>query len=141
MHRLIVTSATYRQSSKARPELADKDARNLLLARQSRVRVGGRDRARCGALRERAVSIRTIGGPSVRPPQPDGVYSFTQNKERTGTPTCNGPTRYRRGLYTHVLPQSAASAAVSTFDAPDFSATSAPVAARSNTPFQALKVA
>jgi hypothetical protein len=81
MHRLIVTSATYRQSSKARPELAEKDPRNLLLARQERVRFDAevvRDAALCAS----GLLNRSVGGPSVRPPQPEGVYAFTQTGEK-----------------------------------------------------------
>src|SRR5439155_25900932 len=97
MHRLIVTSATYRQSSLARRDLAERDPRNLLLARQERLRVEGeivRDQALCAS----GLLDPTIGGPSVRPPQPDGVFSFTQTK-KTWTPSV-GASRFRRGLYT-----------------------------------------
>jgi hypothetical protein len=83
MHRLIVTSATYRQSSHARADIAERDPRNLLLARQERC--GSRARS-CATARFRraACSIPTIGGPSVHPPQPEGVYAFTQTGEEVG---------------------------------------------------------
>ncbi|HEV7401723.1 MAG TPA: PSD1 and planctomycete cytochrome C domain-containing protein [Chthoniobacteraceae bacterium] len=136
MHRLIVTSATYRQSSKARPDLADKDARNLLLARQSRVRLEAeiiRDAGLCAS----GLLNAEIGGPSVRPPQPEGVYSFTQNKKVW--PDVTGPNRYRRGLYTMFF-RSAPHPLFSTFDAPDFQQVCTR-RGRSNTPLQALLMA
>ena len=136
MHRLIVTSATYRQSSRARPDLAERDPRNLLLARQERLRVESeivRDAALCasGLLNE------AIGGPSVRPPQPDGVYSFTQNPK--AWKTSEGPERFRRGLYTTFY-RSAAYPLNTTFDAPNFQ-TTCTRRARSNTPLQSLTLA
>jgi hypothetical protein len=136
MHRIIVTSATYRQSSKARPDLAEKDARNLLLARQSRVRLEAeiiRDAALCAS----GLLNPEIGGPSVRPPQPEGVYSFTQNKKVW--PDVTGPNRYRRGLYTMFF-RSAPHPLFSTFDAPDFQQVCTR-RGRSNTPLQALMMA
>ena len=77
MHRLIVTSATYRQSSRHRPELAKIDARNRLLARQNRLRLDA-EVVRDVALAASGLLTRTVGGPSVYPPQPKGVYAFTQ---------------------------------------------------------------
>src|SRR5690606_30032682 len=77
MHRLIVTSATYRQSSNARPELAERDPRNLWLARQDRVRLEA-EIVRDAALSASGLLTPEIGGPSVHPPQPDGVFAFTQ---------------------------------------------------------------
>lgn len=136
VHRLIVTSATYRQSSHARPDLAEKDPRNLLLARQERLRVEGeiiRDAALCAS----GLLDRTIGGPSVRPPQPDGVFAFTQQK-KTWT-TSEGPSRFRRGLYT-MFYRSAPYPLLTTFDAPNFQ-TSCTRRPRSNTPLQSLTIA
>ena len=75
---LIVMSATYRQSSKARPDLAIVDPRNRLLARQA---AAAARRPRSSATWRLAASgllTPKIGGPSVFPPQPDGVYRFTQ---------------------------------------------------------------
>jgi hypothetical protein len=89
IHRLIVTSATYRQSSKVRtdePRLAEIDPRNLLLARQERLRVEA-EIVRDAALSASGLLNRQIGGPSVRPPQPDGVYAFTQVNKRWATAT------------------------------------------------------
>ncbi|MDQ3624465.1 MAG: DUF1549 and DUF1553 domain-containing protein, partial [Verrucomicrobiota bacterium] len=136
MHSLIVSSATYRQSSKARPDLAEKDPRNLLLARQERLRVDA-EIVRDAALSASGLLTRTIGGPSVRPPQPEGVYAFTQNVKEWKPDT--GPNRFRRTLYT-MFYRSAPYPLFTTFDAPDFqSACTRRV--RSNTPLQALTVA
>ena len=136
MHRLIVTSNTYRQASHARPDLAVKDPRNLLLARQERLRVEA-EIVRDAALSASGLLDRTIGGPSVRPPQPEGVYAFTQTAKKWTADT--GPARYRRGMYTLFF-RSAPYPLFTTFDAPDFS-TVCTRRIRSNTPLQALTVA
>lgn len=136
MHRLIVNSATYRQSSQARPELAVSDPLNRWLARQARIRVEG-EIARDLALTASGLLTREIGGPSVRPPQPEGVYSFTQNKKTWTAAT--GADRYRRGMYT-VFYRSAPYPLLTTFDAPDFQ-TTCTRRTRSNTPLQALTIA
>jgi hypothetical protein len=136
MHRLIVTSATYRQSSSLRPDLAEKDSRNLLLARQQRVRVDAeivRDAALCAS----GLLDLTIGGPGVHPVQPDGVYSFTQTKKIWQTDA--GGKHLRRGMYTQFY-RSAPYPLLTTFDSPDFSNVCTR-RARSNTPLQALNVA
>ena len=136
MHRTIVTSATYRQSSKARPDLAEKDPRNLLLARQERVRVDA-EIVRDAALSASGLLDGTIGGPSVHPPQPEGVYSFTQTGKKWAAETDGN--RFRRGLYTQFY-RSAPYPLLTTFDSPDFSNVCTR-RARSNTPLQALNVA
>jgi hypothetical protein len=136
MHRLIVTSATYRQSSNARPDLAEKDPRNILLARQERVRVEA-EIVRDAALSASGLLDETIGGPSVHPPQPEGVYSFTQAKKAWTDD--KGANRYRRGLYTQFY-RSAPYPLLTTFDTPDFSLVCTR-RARSNIPLQALNVA
>jgi len=136
MHRLIVNSATYRQSSQARPDLATSDPLNRWLARQSRIRVEG-EIARDLSLTASGLLTREIGGPSVRPPQPEGVYSFTQNKKSWNAAT--GADRFRRGMYT-VFYRSAPYPLLTTFDAPDFQ-TTCTRRTRSNTPLQALTIA
>ena len=136
MHRLIVTSATYRQSSNARPDLAEKDPRNLLLARQERLRVEA-EIVRDTALSASGLLDPTIGGPSVHPPQPDGIYSFTQTGKAWKTETDGN--RFRRGLYTQFY-RSAPYPLLTTFDEPGF-ATTCTRRARSNTPLQALNIA
>ena len=136
MHRLIVTSATYRQASKLRPELAEKDPRNLLLARQERVRVEA-EIIRDAALSASGLFDPTIGGPSVHPPQAEGVYAFTQNTKKWVADS--GGNRFRRAMYTTFY-RAAPYPLFTTFDAPDFQ-TVCTRRARSDTPLQALTVA
>ena len=136
LHRMIVTSATYRQSSLARPELEEIDPDNKLLARQSRLRVDAE------IVRDLGLSVSgllhpRIGAPSVYPPQPDGVYDFTQR--RANWPTSTGPDRYRRGMYTFFM-RSAPHPLLTTFDTPGLS-TTCTSRTRSNTPLQALTLA
>jgi mono/diheme cytochrome c family protein len=133
MHRLIVTSATYRQSSQARPELMTVDARNRLLARQVRLRLEA-EFVRDTALAASGVLSHKIGGPSVFPPQPEGIYRFTQIDKHWTANT--GPDRYRRGLYTYFW-RSAPHPSLTVFDAPDASG-ACTRRNRSNTPLQAL---
>ncbi len=133
IHRLIVTSATYRQFSKRRPEVESVDPYNKLLARQNRLRLEA-EIIRDSALAASGLLTDTVGGPSTYPPIPDGALSVTQV---SGVwPTATGPDRYRRGLYTFFR-RSAAYPGLVVFDAPD--ATSACTRrVRSNTPLQAL---
>jgi hypothetical protein len=95
--RMIVTSSTYRQSSRARPELLEKDPRNRLLARAPRIRLEA-EMVRDQALTLGGLLSGKIGGPSVFPPQPDGLWQAAFNGERTWA-TSKGEDRYRRGLY------------------------------------------
>jgi hypothetical protein len=94
------------------------------------------------AVRDAALSAsglldRTLGGPTTRPPQPDGVYAFTQNKKTWNE--SQGPERYRRAMYTTFI-RSAPYPLFTTFDAPNFS-TACTQRPRSNTPLQALTLA
>ena len=136
LHRLIVTSATYRQSSVHRNDLAAMDPRNLLLGRQNRIRLDA-EIVRDAALLAAGLLCNDMGGPPVHPPQPDGVYSFTQNGKTWRTET--GPQRYRRSLYTQFY-RSAPHPLFTTFDAPNFS-TACTRRAPSNTPLQSLMLA
>ncbi len=133
MHKLIVCSATYRQSSKGRPDLATLDPRNRLLARQSRLRLEA-EVVRDVALTASGLLTPTVGGPSVYPPQPQGVYAFTQVPREWKA--SEGPDRYRRGMYTFVW-RSAPHPALVVFDAPDGGLTCTR-RNRSDTPLQAL---
>jgi uncharacterized protein DUF1553/uncharacterized protein DUF1549 len=133
LHRLIVQSATYRQSSKARADLETIDPRNRLLARQARLRLDA-EIVRDAALTVSGHLDRRVGGPSVYPPQPDGIYKFTQVQRAWKTST--GPDRFRRGLYTF-FQRSAPYPALTVFDAPDANS-SCTRRGRSNTPLQAL---
>jgi len=133
IHRLIVTSATYRQSSKARPDLANVDANNRLLARQSRLRLDS-EIVRDVCLTTSGLLTDKIGGPSVFPPQPAGVMTLGQVK-RDWKPS-TGADRYRRGLYTFFW-RATPHPALMVFDSPDaFSTCTRRV--KSNTPLQAL---
>jgi len=133
MHRLIVTSAAYRQSSTATPEQLEADPRNRRFARQGRFRLEA-ELIRDTALRASGLLTPKIGGPSVFPPQPDGVMTLGQMRREWVADT--GPDRYRRGLYTFFWRATPHPLLVG-FDAPD--ATQACTRRnRSNTPLQAL---
>ena len=133
LHQLIVTSATYRQSSTMRPELALKDPANKLLARQNRLRLDA-ELVRDVALSISGLLTNEIGGPSVHPPQPDGVMSLGQVKRDWKVD--QNEDRFRRGMYTFFY-RATPHPALAVFDAPDsFSACSR--RPRSNTPLQAL---
>ncbi len=95
--RLIVTSSTYRQSSAVRPETLQRDPDNRLLSRGSRFRLQA-EVVRDQALAVAGLLSRRIGGPSVMPPQPDGVWRTTYSKLKWTT--SNGGDRARRALYT-----------------------------------------
>jgi len=95
MIRLIVTSTTYRQSSRIRKELEVRDPANTLLARQSRVRLPA-ELIRDSSLAVSGLLSNTLGGPSVHPPQPESV---TKQAFETPWVESTGPDRYRRGLY------------------------------------------
>jgi hypothetical protein len=99
--RNIVTSATYRQSSKLRPELQSKDPDNALLARQSRIRLPA-ELIRDEALYAGGLLTLEVGGKSVKPPQPSGVASLAYGaKGDESWVESKGDDRYRRGLYIH----------------------------------------
>ena len=136
MHKLIVTSATYRQASRHRPELAEADPQNKWLARQSRLRLDA-EIIRDVALAASGLLSEKIGGPSVYPPQPEGVFDFTQDKKPWKTAT--GEDRYRRGMYTYLW-RSSPYPAMSVFDFPDANVTCTR-RNRSNTPLQSLTLA
>ncbi|MEO6727064.1 MAG: DUF1553 domain-containing protein, partial [Blastocatellia bacterium] len=135
IHRLIVNSATYRQSSAVTPELLARDPENRLLARAARLRVDA-ELVRDVTLAASGLLSAKVGGPSVFPPTPEFLFlppvSF-------GTKIWNeekGDNRYRRAIYTFRY-RSVPNPALQTFDAP-----TGDVAcvrrSRSNTPLQAL---
>jgi hypothetical protein len=138
MQRLIVTSATYRQSSRVTPQLLELDPENRLLAR------GPRFRLKAELIRDNALAISglldtRIGGPSVFPYQPPGIWedvaygdAFTA---QTYTPS-HGRDLYRRSMYTF-WKRTAPPPSLATFDAPDREKCVAR-RARTNTPLQAL---
>ena len=136
MHRLIVSSAVYRQSSNARTDLAEIDPRNKLLARQERLRLDA-EIIRDSCLSVSGLLTREIGGPGVYPPQPAGVYRFTQNDKAWRD--SQGENRYRRTMYTYFW-RSSPHPFLTTFDCPNFNVTCTN-RVRSNTPLQALTMA
>jgi hypothetical protein len=133
MHKLIVTSATYRQSSRVTPELEKRDPQNVLYARGPRLRVEA-EVVRDIALSASGLLSEKIGGPSVFPPQPKGVEQLSYGP--TPWVTSNGEDRYRRGMYTF-LKRTAMYPGLTTFDAPTSEVTCTR-RVRSNTPLQAL---
>ncbi len=134
MLRLIVTSATYRQSSRARPELLERDPRNVLLARQNRLRLEA-EIVRDVCLAAGGLLNTAIGGPSVRPPLPAGVADLGYAGSVKWTDS-EGADRYRRGLYIF-FQRTVPYPMLMTFDAPDTNVCAAR-RERSNTPLQAL---
>ena len=120
MQRLIVTSATYRQSSHVTPELEERDPENRLLARGPRFRLPA-ELIRDNALAVSGLLDDRIGGPSVYPYQPKGLWEemafgsgFTGQTYTEST----GRELYRRSMYT-VWKRTVPPAALVTFDAPD----------------------
>jgi hypothetical protein len=96
--RLMVTSRTYRQSSNASRELLARDPENRDLARQGRWRIEA-EMVRDSALQVSGLLVPRIGGPSVRPYQPDGYWENLNFPQR-GYDASSGGDQYRRGLYT-----------------------------------------
>ena len=133
LHRLIVTSHTYRQSSNARSELNEQDPLNLLLGRQNRLRLDA-EIVRDVALVASGLFSPELGGPPVYPPIPDGVMGLGQTNRKWNAST--GSDRYRRGLYTFVF-RATPPPSLNVFDAPD-GQSSCTRRIRSNTPLQAL---
>jgi hypothetical protein len=132
-HRLIVTSATYRQASQVTLDALTNDPENKLLSHAPRVRLEG-ELVRDSALAAAALLAERLGGPSVFPPQPASVTEGSY-----GGMTWNvsqGPDRFRRGLYTFSK-RTAPFAMLSAFDGPSGEEC---IARRevTNTPLQAL---
>lgn len=131
MQKLIVMSATYRQSSLATEKLMGEDPENVLLARGPSSRLSA-ERIRDGALAASGLMSGVIGGPSVKPYQPEGVWEVVSANYNEGT----GEELYRRSLYTFwrrtVPPPS-----MNTFDAPSRSYCTVR-RQETNTPLQAL---
>jgi hypothetical protein len=132
--RAILNSATYRQSSATRPELADTDPLNKLLARQNRLRVEG-EVVRDLHLAASGLLSRKIGGPSVFPPMPPEIASLSYAGNFRWNESA-GEDRYRRGMYTFFKRTSPYPDLV-TFDCPDANVANVRRSV-SNTPLQAL---
>jgi len=137
LFRLLVTSATYRQAAVATPEKLSKDAANRLLSRGPRYRMDA-EMVRDMALASSGLLVKRIGGPSVRPYQPDGVWeavamdgSDTRNYKRDP-----GEGLYRRSMYWF-WKRSAPPASMDIFNAPSRESCCIK-RERTNTPLQAL---
>ncbi|MDB4678906.1 PSD1 and planctomycete cytochrome C domain-containing protein [Rhodopirellula sp.] len=130
----IVLSATYRQSSRHRPELFEVDPNNRWLHRQNRYRVEA-EVMRDIALAASGLLSRKIGGPSVFPPIPPSVTDLTYNSGFKWKQS-EGEDRYRRGMYTY-FKRTAPHPNLITFDCPDSNVTNVK-RDRSNTPIGAL---
>jgi hypothetical protein len=135
LHRLIVTSATYRQSSRVTPELLAKDPYNRLLARGPRFRTDA-EVVRDIALAASGLLNPKVGGPSVFAPAPAFLFQPPASYGPFVWAEATGPDRYRRAIYTFRR-RSTPYPALTVFDAPIGEA-SCVQRARSNTPLQAL---
>jgi len=136
VEKLIVMSASYRQSSAFRKELESTDPNNILIARQSRLRLPA-ESIRDEALAASGLLNSAIGGKSVRPPQPAGVAELGY-ADSVKWHESAGPDRYRRGLYIH-FQRTTPYPMLMNFDEPD-SNTTCTRRGRSNTPLQALNL-
>ena len=138
LQRLIVTSATYRQSSHASRELIERDPENRLLARGPRFRLPA-EIVRDNALAISGLLNDKIGGPSVYPYQPNGLWeemAFGEGYSGQSYTQSSGSDLYRRGLYT-VWKRTVPPPSLTLFDAPDREKCTARRAV-TNTPLQAL---
>jgi hypothetical protein len=133
IHRLIAGSRTYSQASRNRRDGQAIDPDNRLYWRQARLRLDA-ELIRDAALKCSGLLASKIGGPSVFPPQPEGVMTLGQMKRPWIADT--GPNRYRRGLYTYFW-RATPHPFLTTFDAPG-GVQSCTRRLRSNTPLQAL---
>src|SRR4029453_18064828 len=97
LHRLIVTSAAYRQDAQATPALQSRDPNNRLIARGPRFRMEA-EMVRDVTLTAAGLLSEKIGGPSVFPDQPEGIWDNPYSDEKRTT--SQGQDRYPRGLYT-----------------------------------------
>lgn len=134
MLKQMVMSATYRQSSRVTPELLEADPENRLLARGSRFRLQG-EFVRDNALAVSGLLVPTIGGPSVKPYQPDGLWnevSLSGAKFKRD----DGEKLFRRSMYTY-WKRSSPAPSLTIFDAPTREKC-ALRRSRTNTPLQAL---
>jgi mono/diheme cytochrome c family protein len=135
LHRLIVTSATYRQSSKVTPELYEKDPYNRLLARGPRFRVEG-EIVRDIALAASGLLNEKVGGPSVMPPAPTFLFDPPASYAPFPWKHDTSAEKYRRGLYVFRR-RSTPFPELQTFDVPNGDS-SCVRRQRSNSPLQAL---
>jgi hypothetical protein len=138
MQKLIVMSAAYRQSSKVTPALLEKDPDNRLLARGPRFRLSG-EVVRDQALAIAGLLVPKVGGPSVKPYMPDGVWDDTSKYgDLRGYKADSGEGLYRRSFYT-IWKRTAAPPTMLMFDAPSREVCTVK-RSRTNTPLQALSL-
>ncbi len=136
MQKTIVMSATYRQSSKVTPELLAKDPENRLLARAPRLRLSA-EVLRDQALAVSGLLVEKLGGPSVKPYMPEGVWDETSvYGDMRGYKADSGDSLYRRTLYT-IWKRTAAPPSMLLFDSPNREICTVK-RSRTNTPLQAL---
>jgi hypothetical protein len=137
MYRLMIMSAAYCQSSRATPQMIERDPQNRLLARGPRFRMDGEMLRDC-ALEAAGLLVDQIGGPGVKPYQPGGIFEAVRGlatKPQTWDQD-HGQGTYRRSIYTFWKRQSPPPNMI-TLDAPPRDA-SCPRRERTNTPLQAL---
>ena len=134
LHKLIVMSATYRQSARGKVIAWERDVDNQWLTRGPRFRLSA-ETIRDNALTISGLMTHKLGGPPVYPPQPAGVWRHVGRNEPKFV-TSVGEDRFRRGIYV-VWRRSAPYPSFTTFDAPD-RATCLVDRSRTNTPLQAL---
>jgi len=133
LHRTVLTSATYRQASRVTPDLLERDPYNKLLARAPRFRMEAEMIRDCTLAVSGQLSEK-MGGPSVFPYQPDGIWNIPYNGDRWQISA--GEDRFRRGLYTFWR-RTSPYPSMASFDAPsrEFCTVRR---TRTNTPMQAL---
>jgi hypothetical protein len=138
MQRLLVTSAAYRQSSRAAAALVRRDPENRLLARGPRFRLPA-EVVRDGALSVSGLLVERVGGPPVKPYQPAGLWEELAGGAGEGPYVQDrGPNLYRRSLYVY-RKRTVPHPALATFDAPSREVCQVR-RARTNTPLQALEL-
>ncbi len=135
MLKKIVMSATYRQSSRVSQELLERDPRNRLLSRGPRFRLSA-ETVRDNALFVSGLLAARVGGPSVKPYQPDGLWEDVSVERREKYVADSGDGLYRRSMYTF-WKRTCPPPGMSTFDAPDRESCVIR-RSRTNTPLQAL---
>ena len=135
MHRLIVTSATYQQSSAVTEQLREVDDQNKLYGRGPRFRLDA-EMIRDNALSIAGLLSAKMGGPPVHPYQPPGIWESKVGGNAVSYDVSEGEDRYRRGLYT-VWKRTSPYPSFITFDAPTRN-NCVVRRPRSNTPLQAL---
>jgi hypothetical protein len=138
LQKLIVMSQTYRQSQRVDPNLLERDPENRLLGRSSRLRLSG-EALRDSSLAVSGLLVNKIGGPSVRPYMPEGVWDETSKYGNLRNyQNDKGEGLYRRSIYT-IWKRTAAPPSMLLFDAPNRE-TCTIKRSRTNTPLQALSL-